>query len=209
MKKAVLILTTATLAAACNPSPTAVNPAQTPAAQNQPAPVVSLPPTSPAATSAAAQPLPIAKPKTGQLTPPPIKLNTPPPAPLPAPAPAQTSTASPETTSPSSTPPAATTTPMTVTLEPLNITVQADDNNAMPSTITAAKGQRVNLTFKVSSANVYYGGLDFRSDSITTGTILSGQSKTVSFTASTSFSFTPYWPASGVAKGYKIHITVQ
>ncbi len=67
----------------------------------------------------------------------------------------------------------------------------------------------INLTFNVKSTGVYYAGLDFRSSVVNTGTILAGDSKTVSFTASESFEFIPYWPGSGVRKGYTIKINVQ
>lgn len=90
-----------------------------------------------------------------------------------------------------------------------NFTVSADDNTAIPTSISATRGQMVSVTFKVSSQNVYHAGLDFRSPVISTGTISSGQSKTISFTADQSFDFTPYWPASNTKKSYTIHVVVK
>ncbi len=87
--------------------------------------------------------------------------------------------------------------------------VAADDSGATPAAITVPKGTIVQITFNVAATNVYYGGLDFRSNVVNSGTVYSGQSKTISFTANESFSFTPYWPASSIAKDYKINVTVQ
>src|SRR3989344_2910017 len=89
------------------------------------------------------------------------------------------------------------------------VTIVADDSGATPSEISVAAGTIVQLTFSVGTNNVYYGGLDFRSSVVSSGTIYAGTSKTVTFKANQSFEFTPYWPASGVAKNYKIKITVQ
>jgi hypothetical protein len=82
-----------------------------------------------------------------------------------------------------------------------SVTVEADDAGFYPSSaITVPKGALVKLTFKVRSSNVYYGGLDFRSDKFKTESVKPGQSATVEFTADESFSFRSYWPASGVLK---------
>ena len=56
------------------------------------------------------------------------------------------------------------------------------------------------ITFNVRSTNVYYGGLDIKSSQFETGTIMSGSSKTVTFTADQSFTFSSFWPATGVKK---------
>ncbi|MEJ0021417.1 MAG: hypothetical protein WDN47_02410 [Candidatus Doudnabacteria bacterium] len=118
------------------------------------------------------------------------------PTPNPTPAPAPSPTPAPN---PSPTP-----TPSIKTF-----TISADDSNATPSVISVAAGTIVEITFNVSATNVYYGGLDFRSSVVNSGTVLAGQSKTISFTANQSFQFTPYWPASNVAKPYTISVTVQ
>lgn len=87
--------------------------------------------------------------------------------------------------------------------------IHANDNSADLTTITVAKGTPVKITFSVGAENTYHGGLDFRSSVISTGTILPGSSKTISFTAQSSFSFTPYWPATNIQKPYTIKIAVQ
>jgi hypothetical protein len=87
--------------------------------------------------------------------------------------------------------------------------ITADDSGASPSSISVNSGTTVEITFNVSSNNVYHGGLDFRSSVVNTGTVYAGQSKTISFTATQSFAFTPYWPASDVAKGYTIAVNVN
>ncbi len=109
---------------------------------------------------------------------------------------------------------APTVTPMANTPAPPQPTLQtfvivADDVGANPSQINVPKGTIVEITFNVSSSNVYHGGLDFRSSVINSGTIYSGSSKSISFTANQSFDFTPYWPASNIAKPYTIKVNAQ
>ncbi len=149
-------------------------------------------------------------------------------APAPAPTPAVIPTASSKSTaqtnspaggsSPTSTPalPPATpppaapapvvTPPPQPTIDTFNIS--ADDQGASMGSLAVKKGDTVKITFNVKPTGVYYGGLDFRSSVINTGTIFSGQSKTISFIGESSFSFTPYWPASNIAKSYTINVQV-
>jgi hypothetical protein len=87
--------------------------------------------------------------------------------------------------------------------------VQASDTKANLTTITVAKGTPTTITFAVDANNTYHGGLDFRSAQLSTGTILPGKSKTISFTATTTFSFTPYWPATNTKKPYVITVVVK
>jgi hypothetical protein len=86
--------------------------------------------------------------------------------------------------------------------------INADDAAATPSEITVTQGQIVQITFMVGT-NTYYGGLDFKSSVVNSGTVNAGSSKTISFKADQSFEFTPYWPASNTAKGYKIKVIVN
>lgn len=79
--------------------------------------------------------------------------------------------------------------------------IEGDDSGLYPSEIKVKKGDGVEITFKVRSSGVYFGGLDFRgSPYFNTGTIKPGESKTIKFTASETFNFSSYWPASGVLK---------
>ncbi len=87
--------------------------------------------------------------------------------------------------------------------------ISTDDNTATPSSISVPKGTIVEITFTVAPSNVFGAGLDFRSSVVNSGTIPAGQSKTISFTADQSFNFTPFWPASNIAKNYKINVVVQ
>lgn len=109
------------------------------------------------------------------------------------------------TPTPSPTTPTSSTPPATPTIQTFNI--NADDSAATPSEISVTKGNIVQITFNVGT-NTYYGGLDFKSSVVNSGTINAGQSKTISFKANESFEFTPYWPASSVAKSYKIKVSV-
>lgn len=95
------------------------------------------------------------------------------------------------------------------TPSPRSFTVNASDTGADLTTISVAKGTSVTITFKADPNTTYYGGLDFRSSVVNTGTVASGGSKTVTFTANTSFSFQPYWPSTNTAKPYTIDINVQ
>ncbi|MDB5160505.1 MAG: hypothetical protein JWO99_768 [Candidatus Saccharibacteria bacterium] len=92
-----------------------------------------------------------------------------------------------------------------------SITVVANDGSASPDTINVTKGDTVNLTFTVSSAGTYHGGLDFKSSdpAIDSGGIAQGDSKTISFTATKSFKFTPFWYQSNIQKDYFVTVNVQ
>lgn len=92
-----------------------------------------------------------------------------------------------------------------------SFTITANDDSADHEAITVKKDAKVTLTFTVEKSGVYHGGLQFKSDDpqIDSGPIAPGDSKAVTFTADKSFSFTPYWYASGVKKNYMIDVTVQ
>lgn len=79
--------------------------------------------------------------------------------------------------------------------------IQADDYGFYPSSVlTVKKGAIVKITFLVNADKVYYAGLDIKSSKFDTGTIKPGGIASVEFTADESFSFTSYWPATGVMK---------
>lgn len=90
-----------------------------------------------------------------------------------------------------------------------SFTVNGNDQTADVTTITVKKGTIVHITFGADAGTTYHGGLDFRSSVISTGTIAPGSTKTVTFTANQSFSFTPYWPSTNIAKPYTIKIVVD
>ena len=87
--------------------------------------------------------------------------------------------------------------------------INGNDNSADLTNIMIPKGTPVAITFGVDSNNTYHGGLDFRSLVVNTGTIAPGSTKTINFVADQSFSFTPYWPSTNIAKPYTINITVR
>jgi hypothetical protein len=74
--------------------------------------------------------------------------------------------------------------------------------------ISVARGAQTSLTFMVQSVGTYNGGLEFIGGGIDSGTISLGGSKTVQFTASGSFSFTPWWPSTSVRKCYVVLVKV-
>ncbi len=88
-------------------------------------------------------------------------------------------------------------------------TVTANDNSATLTSISVNKGDAVSIKFSVDANDTYHGGLDFRSANFNTGTITPGSSKTIDFTATDSFVFTPYWPASNIQKPYTVKVNVQ
>lgn len=90
-----------------------------------------------------------------------------------------------------------------------HFTVNGNDATADLKVITVAAGTPVTITFGADAGTTYHGGLDFRSSVLNTGTITPGSTKTVSFTATKSFSFTPYWPSTNIAKPYTIDIVVR
>lgn len=90
-----------------------------------------------------------------------------------------------------------------------HFTVNGNDATADLKTIRVVAGTPVTITFGADAGTTYHGGLDFRSSVVNTGTITPGSTKAVSFTATHSFSFTPYWPATNIAKPYTIDIIVQ
>lgn len=110
---------------------------------------------------------------------------------------AQTSTAVPAATGQVTTPTAK------------HFTVNGNDQSADVTSISVKKGTPVTITFGADAGSTYHGGLDFRSSVVSTGTVAPGTTKTVSFTADHSFSFTPYWPATNIAKPYSITVTVS
>ena len=101
------------------------------------------------------------------------------------------------TTTQESTVPVSTTTVSAVK----EFTIEGDDNGLYPSSINVSKGDNVRITFKARSQGVYYGGLDFRSSVWgDTGKVPAGGQTTINFTADETFTFSSYWPSSGVKK---------
>lgn len=92
---------------------------------------------------------------------------------------------------------------------PKSFSVNGNDESADLTSITVAKGTPVTITFGADAQGTYHGGLDFRSSVVNTGPIAPGSTKTVTFTAESSFNFTPYWPSTNIAKPYVIKIIVQ
>jgi len=96
--------------------------------------------------------------------------------------------------------------------ETKEFSILADDHKFDPSTISVSKGETVKITFNFNDAEIYYGGLDIKSDYFTTKYRKSDseKTKTAEFVADKSFSFTSYWPSSGVKKATgKVEVTGQ
>ena len=78
--------------------------------------------------------------------------------------------------------------------------VEADDYGFYPSSLEFTKGSKVKLYLYVRSSNVYYGGLDFRSEEFKTEPVRPGQKTEVEFIADKDFLIESYWPLSNVKK---------
>lgn len=90
-----------------------------------------------------------------------------------------------------------------------SFTVVAGQQASNPQVITVNNGSQVQITFQVDQDTTSHGGLEFRSPMVSTGVIKPGTSKTVKFTASKSFSFTPYWPDTNEPNDYTIDVVVK
>jgi hypothetical protein len=91
-------------------------------------------------------------------------------------------------------------TPTTQTQTLTEAKVEADDYGFYPSILEFTKGAKVKLYLYVRSSNVYYGGLDFRSEKFKTEPIKPGQKTEVEFIADKDFIIESYWPLSNVKK---------
>jgi hypothetical protein len=78
--------------------------------------------------------------------------------------------------------------------------VEADDYGFYPSSLEFTKGSKVKLYLYVRSSNVYYGGLDFRSEKFKTEPVRPEQKTEVEFIADKDFIIESYWPLSNVKK---------
>jgi hypothetical protein len=78
--------------------------------------------------------------------------------------------------------------------------VEADDYGFYPSSLKFTKGSKVKLYLYVRSSNVYYGGLDFRSEKFKTEPVKPGQKTEVEFIADKDFIIESYWPLSNAKK---------
>ncbi|GIW67107.1 MAG: hypothetical protein KatS3mg095_1005 [Candidatus Parcubacteria bacterium] len=95
----------------------------------------------------------------------------------------------------------ATTTQLIISLtNAIELKVEADDYGFYPASIEVPQNTKVILYLIVKNQNVYYGGLDFRSEKFKTEPIKPGQSTKVEFTADKNFIIESYWPLSNVKK---------
>ena len=90
-----------------------------------------------------------------------------------------------------------------------DFTINANDESADVEKVNVKKGDTIHITFNVNEDGTYHGGLEFKSDVVSSQPIKPGASDTVSFTADKSFNFTPFWYQSNVQKGYLIAVNVQ
>lgn len=87
------------------------------------------------------------------------------------------------------------------------LTITADDdsfyyNREPTDSISAKFGEKLRITFRTLTSNVYYAGLDFKSEEfgIDTGKVGPGDETEVEITVDKEGTITSYWPSSGVKK---------
>jgi len=77
--------------------------------------------------------------------------------------------------------------------------VEADDDSFYPYYIYITRGEPAEITFTTRSENVYYAGLEYRSQHFTASS-KPGESVKVVFTANDDFKVSSYWPTANVKK---------
>jgi len=91
-------------------------------------------------------------------------------------------------------------TPTIQTQSSVEAKAEADDYGFYPSSLEFTKGAKVKLYLYVKQNNVYYGGLDFRSEKFKTEPVKPGQKTEVEFIVDKNFIIESYWPLSNVKK---------
>jgi hypothetical protein len=93
------------------------------------------------------------------------------------------------------------------TIAPVAINLDAGDEGS-DQNFTVSKGAVVTITFHVVG-QVYDGGLVFDgSNGMNTGLVKTGESKSITYTASASVVYKPYWP-DGTPKSYVIRVNAS
>lgn len=124
-------------------------------------------------------------------------------APLPSPSPAVSPPPTVPVPSPSiSSPPTIniTPTPSPPAENVTPFTILATDFKFDPNNITVNKSDNVRIVFTFNDSEIYFAGLDIRSNYFTVEYRPSQGNKTVEFVAEQAFEFRSYWPSSGVLK---------
>lgn len=80
--------------------------------------------------------------------------------------------------------------------------ISADEKRFSPATIQISEGDKVRITFNFNDEDIYYGGLDIRSNyfNVQYRKNEPQKSKTIEFTAEETFTYTGYWPSSNNRK---------
>ncbi len=81
-----------------------------------------------------------------------------------------------------------------------SFTILATDYKFDPNSITVNKSDNVRIIFTFNDSEIYFAGLDIRSNYFTVEYRPGQGNKTVNFTADQTFEFRSYWPSSGVLK---------
>ncbi len=80
-------------------------------------------------------------------------------------------------------------------------TVEIDDDGWYPNAITVKKGIAVKLTMKMRNENVYFAGVDLKSNVFNELGVKAGETRVREFTPESTFKVSNYWPSQGVFKG--------
>ncbi len=101
----------------------------------------------------------------------------------------------------------ATTKPATpVTPAKTSFLVEVDDNGFYPASGTAKKGSMVTVTFKSRTSNVLYNGLNIRSNKNDVGYVKGGTSKSVTFPADATITFSSFWSTGAYKSAWTLYV---
>jgi plastocyanin len=84
--------------------------------------------------------------------------------------------------------------------------VEVDDNGFYPASGTAKKGSTVTVTFKSRTSNVLYNGLNIRSNKYDVGYVKGGTSKSVTFPAEATITFSSFWSTGAYKSAWTLYV---
>ncbi len=96
--------------------------------------------------------------------------------------------------------------PTTVTPAKTSFLVEVDDSGFYPASGTAKKGSTVTVTFKSRTSNVLYNGLNIRSNKYDVGYVKGGTSKSVTFPAEATITFSAFWSTGAYKSAWTLYV---
>jgi plastocyanin len=96
--------------------------------------------------------------------------------------------------------------PTAVTPAKTSFLVEVDDSGFYPASGTAKKGSTVTVTFKSRTSNVLYNGLNIRSNKYDVGYVKGGTSKSVTFPAEATITFSSFWSTGAYKSAWTLYV---